>query len=60
MSGISETFSEDLVSNAILGAVLVIYFCARDLCKRVSRSDCAYDCEKGLQVKLPTFRESDE
>ena len=52
----SETMSEDMLSNAILGAVLIFYFCMRDLCKRVSQSDCAFDCKKGLQVKLPTWR----
>ena len=53
---ISDTFTEDMLANAILGTVLILYFCMRDLCKRVSHSDCAYDCEKGLQVKLPTWR----
>ena len=60
MSEISQTFSEDLLSNAILGGVLILYFCCRDLCKRVSHSDCAFDCKKGLQVKLPTWRDPPE
>ena len=51
----SETFAEDLLANALLGAVLIAVTCARDLCKRVSRSDCVYDTQDGLRVKLPTF-----
>ncbi len=50
----SETFAEDLLANALLGAVLIAVTCARDLCKRVSRSDCVYD-NGGLKIKLPTF-----
>ena len=47
---------EDLLANAILGVALVLVTCTRDLCKRVSRSDCVYDPrDGGLRVKLPTF-----
>ena len=50
---------EDLLANAILGAALVLVTCTRDLCKRVSRSDCVYDPrDGGLRVKLPTFHHS--
>ena len=56
MPEISPTLIEDLASNAILGIVLVIYFCARDLCKRIAHSDCNYD-ENGLQVRLPTWHD---
>ena len=52
---LSETFYEDLVSNAILGIVLIGAACLKDLCKRVSHSDCAVD-ENGLKLKLPTWR----
>ena len=54
---LSETFIEDIVANALLGIVLVAVSCARDLCKRVSQSDCAYD-NGGLKIKLPTFHGS--
>ena len=53
---ISDTMWEDLVSNGILGIGMVLYFCCRDLCKRVAHSDCYYD-EHGLKFKLPTWRE---
>ena len=56
---ISQTMWEDLVSNGILGFGMVLYFCCRDLCKRVSHSDCYYDAENGLKFKLPTWREPD-
>lgn len=58
MGILSETMAEDLVANAILGVVLVAVTCARDLCKRISRSDCVYDTRDGLRVKLPTFHGS--
>ncbi len=51
-----NSFEEDLVSNALLGLVLVALMAARDLCKRISHSDCAIDSEHGLMFKLPTFR----
>ena len=48
---------EDLVANAILGAGMVLFFCCRDLCKRVAHSECAYDTEHGgLKIRLPTWR----
>ena len=52
----SETFQEDLLANAVLGLVMLLFVCARDFCKRVSRSDCVYDTGNGLHIKLPTFR----
>ena len=52
----SETLQEDLLANAILGLVMLMFVCARDFCKRVSRSDCVYDTGNGLHIKLPTFR----
>lgn len=55
---ISETLAEDLIANSILGLSIVIVICMRDLCKRVSHSDCAYD--NGLKIKLPTWREEKE
>ena len=50
-----SSFQEDLVSNFILGVVLVALIAARDLCKRISHSDCKWDGVNGLMVKLPTF-----
>ena len=50
----SETFTEDLLANAVLGLAMLLFVCAKDLCKRVSRSDCLLDAD-GLRVKLPTF-----
>ena len=55
---ISETFSEDLIANAILGIILISVNCLRDFCKRVAHSDCAVDGENGLQIKLPTWHGS--
>ena len=49
----TDTFKEDLVS-----IVMLIFICARDFCKRVSRSDCVYDTDNGLRVKLPTWHGS--
>lgn len=54
----TDTFQEDLLSNAILGIVMLVFVCARDFCKRVSRSDCVYDTDNGLRVKLPTWHGS--
>lgn len=51
------TFQEDLVSNAVLALVGLCVVGLRDLCKRVSHSHCHYDAEKGLDVRLPTWRE---
>ena len=53
----SETFTEDLLANAVLGLAMVLFVLAKDLCKRVSRSDCLLDSD-GLRVKLPTFHGS--
>ena len=53
----SEAFQEDLIANAILGIAMLVFVCAKDLCKRVSRSDCVLDQENGLRIKLPTFRD---
>ena len=50
--------TEDLISNAILGIVLISVTCMRDFCKRVSHSDCAYD--NGLQIRLPTWHAKDD
>ena len=50
----SDTFKEDLLANALLGLAMVLFVCCKDLCKRVSRSDCLLDSD-GLRVKLPTF-----
>ena len=50
----SDTFKEDLLANALLGLAMVLFICCKDLCKRVSQSDCLLDSD-GLRVKLPTF-----
>lgn len=56
----SDTFYEDLLANALLGAGMVVFIFCRDFCKRVSHSDCVYDNEQGgLKIKLPTWREPD-
>jgi len=58
---ISSTMKEDMIANALLGAGILLYYTLRDLCKRVSHSDCSYDNEHGgLKIKLPTWRESEE
>ena len=58
---LTDTFQEDLVSNAVLGLGMVLFFCCRDLCKRVSHSECLYDAANGgLRVKLPTYRKNSE
>lgn len=51
----TDTFKEDLLSNAILALVMLLFVCFRDFCKRVSRSDCVYDTDSGLRVRLPTW-----
>ena len=59
---LSETFKEDLVSNLLLGLGMVAYFGFRDICKRISHSDCRYG-ENGLIFSLPTWhgqREEDD
>ena len=58
---ITPTMKEDLVSNALLGLGILLYYTLRDLCKRVSHSDCSYDNEHGgLKIKLPTWRGDDD
>ena len=57
---ISSTMKEDMISNALLGAGILLYYTLRDLCKRVSHSDCRYDNEHGITYKLPTWRGDDE
>ena len=57
---LSESFTEDLVANMILGIALVGVACMRDFCKRVSHSDCVLDKERGLAIKLPTWRSRDD
>ena len=57
----SATFQEDIVSNLLLGAGMVLFVCSRDLCKRISHSDCVYDSDAGgLKIKLPTWREPEQ
>ena len=51
-----SSFEEDLLSNLILGVILVVLVALRDLCKRISQSDCEFG-EHGLRIKLPTFRD---
>jgi hypothetical protein len=51
---LSETFKEDIVSNLLLGLGMIAYFGLRDLCKRISHSDCRYG-ETGLIFSLPTW-----
>jgi hypothetical protein len=50
------SLQEDLLSNAILGLAAVILLACRDLCKRIAHSDCKIDAERGLVIKLPTWR----
>ena len=45
-----------MLSNLILGVILVVLVALRDLCKRISQSDCEFG-EHGLRIKLPTFRD---
>ena len=53
---ITPTMKEDLLSNALLGAGILLYYTLRDLCKRISHSDCRYDADQGgLKIKLPTW-----
>ena len=52
---LTPTMQEDLVSNLLLGLGMVAYFGLRDLCKRISHSDCRYDREAGLIFALPTW-----
>ena len=57
---LTDSFTEDLIANLILGIGLVTVACMRDFCKRGSHSDCVLDRESGLQIKLPTWRNSEE
>jgi hypothetical protein len=55
------SLQEDMIANAILGFAAVVLLACRDLCKRISHSDCKIDAERGLVIKLPTWRaEEDE
>ncbi len=54
------TFQEDLISNAVLGLAAVILLACRDLCKRIAHSDCKIDAERGLVMKLPTWRDDEK
>ena len=54
------SLQEDLLSNAVLGFAAVVLLACRDLCKRVAHSDCKIDAEKGLIMKLPTWRARDD
>ena len=53
---LSESFTEDLVANMILGVALVGVACMRDFCRRVSHSDCVLDQENGWAIRWPTWR----
>ena len=57
---LSESFTEDLVANFILGVALDGVACMRDFCRRVSHSDCVLDKDRGLAIKLPTWRPREE
>jgi len=51
----ATAFQSDMAANAILFGVGVIVLAFRDICRRISHSDCAVD-EHGLRMKLPTWR----
>ena len=51
----ATAFQSDLAANAILFGVGILVVAFRDVCKRISHSDCAVD-EHGLRMKLPTWR----
>ncbi len=51
----TTAFQSDLAANAVLFGVGVLVVAFRDICKRISHSDCALD-EHGLRMKLPTWR----
>ena len=51
------SLQEDLLANAVLGLAAVLLLACRDLCKRVAHSDCKMDAERGLVIKLPTWRD---
>ena len=50
-----DSFQEDIVSNAMLFVAGVLFMALRDLCKRVSHSDCRHDSD-GWIWSLPTWR----
>ena len=50
-----EAFKSDMAANSILFAIGLCVMAFRDICKRISHSDCAVD-EHGLRMKLPTWR----
>ena len=52
------TLQEDLLSNGILVVIGLVVLTCRDICRRVSHSDCAIDDGK-LHFKLPTFRKEE-
>ena len=52
----ARLLQEDLVSNALLGLLVVVILCARDNTKRIAKSHCLYDNEHGLEFSLPTLR----
>ena len=54
----ATSFQSDLAANAILLGVGMLVMTFRDICKRISHSDCAVD-EHGLRMKLPTWRGQD-
>lgn len=56
----TPTLQEDIVSNLLLGIGMITYFALRDLCKRISHSDCRYDKEHGMIFALPTWRKDDD
>ena len=54
------SLQEDLLANAVLGLAAVLLLACRDLCKRIAHSDCKMDAEKGLVIKLPTWRDDEK
>ena len=54
-----EAFKSDMAANAILLGISLCLVSLRDICKRISHSDCAVD-EHGLRMKLPTWRPQDQ
>ena len=54
------SLQEDLLANAVLGLAAVLLLACRDLCKRVAHSDCKMDAERGLVIKLPTWRDDEK
>ena len=52
----ATAFQSDLAANAILLGIGMLVMTFRDICKRISHSDCAVDGH-GLRMKLPTWRD---